>query len=1169
MILRVKISFNGVDKSYNFLFINLITMLHELVLILFLTSANAFFNIDHVKVHCVFSKHMLNIFELNEKYFQLKYPSYANLNYNMEDLKEYAKNLQSQSSIIMIMLDELRMKNPSYFPADLMTVNLYLNNVQGHILMLKNNMPYSRNGVVTDEERLREGFKTNYNTIVRHLINFIDRQCRNFGLCFVPIEPRFQHLIISSKEWTGGNNENQINLVKAAIEKLKEKSYTVFREYMERVSYTEFHPSNMLFFSLMNPYSKYEKEPEVDDGLNLMRHVKVESNAVKNHETNIINLYENILLNFDGNYVKSYQQQVLMATIYPVFECICSYASVFNLLFQTGYTFKYENEKKITALGLSLIKVIRKLVHSNIFGYEVNQYIINLLRELDNYNWYKNINWSTRIIPEIKNVLYINHLELDAKKYHIPKKLLSDIECQALLDETNDKIEKTKNYVEALLTKKKWYKIVKNTVNHSNIFHNEPLNIMSVSIMSSFNPYNINAQKDNKINTEETANTVFDINSPKVDKPDTFNVNTISSNDNSVASPVSYQKDNIKFNEVESILPDTNSLDDASLVPYQKEYSRLDDEESVLPDTISLGDYPNSNSTENDEPNDEPNDELNDEPNDEVSQAELTSNKQNEGQVSRLSKLFSDLADKNAKEQNYSKEIFNRTIKSRNKKISKVSMIPSNASEELSYQHEKINKFEQNIKVSEDEVKQLHCLFSKYVLRFFKLNEKLFILNNYDTNGQGKFGMTNLMNYDANLQSQSQYIKAMLNELRIRKKNYYAKDLMTVNLYLNNLQGNLNIIGSSENVSESPYSDPFSKEEILRNRFIKNYNMIVKYLIESVNSYCKSSCKNIEIDHRFDELCELVNISEKETIYNDPKKILAEIHLMKYHGLATFKQSIDGDNLNDYHPTKMMFYDLMTNNIKFDKSASNSNKQQINEFQKNKQESNDYENGLSNIREVVLASNQTSFTKKTILDAFYCVSSNFRAEYLKSFQQQVLAATVYPILKSVSNYMIAFKQVFYVNNQLLNQIEPMLKVGNSLAENFRNFVNLYILPEKVNGYLVKLLNNVENIINIKSNKSLNKFRHTELVSEVLSLCSKPMLLNRLEFNVEDKPEKRLNNEQFNILLNKLNNEVNKTRNYVTVLSVHRHIYIVIRRSVPHDDMFEIEPLDTMDTCVAD
>ncbi|XP_050534511.1 uncharacterized protein LOC126901793 isoform X2 [Daktulosphaira vitifoliae] len=84
-----------------------------------------------------------------------------------------------------------------------------------------------------------------------------------------------------------------------------------------------------------------------------------------------------------------------------------------------------------------------------------------------------------------------------------------------------------------------------------------------------------------------------------------------------------------------------------------------------------------------------------------------------------------------------------------------------------------------------------HCNFSRYMLNYFKLNEHylLQMYKNFDM-----YTKEDLKKYGRAFQTHGDVVLLMIEDLHKINKNIVAYDLMTVNLYLNNNSGSINVM---------------------------------------------------------------------------------------------------------------------------------------------------------------------------------------------------------------------------------------------------------------------------------------------------------------------------------------------------------------------------------------
>ncbi|XP_050536406.1 putative uncharacterized protein DDB_G0282133 [Daktulosphaira vitifoliae] len=1558
----------------------------------------------HMKLHCLFSKYMLNFFQLNEKYFILS----SNLNVPnvtyMNHLKYYGNNIQTQSVIILVMLDELQ-KIDKQFSADLMTVNLYLNNVMGHTYMYSNNENTYNNTYLTDEQHLRIGFKINYDLITTHLQRFLDHECDNTNLFFIQVEKRFEYLTISQRGCLNINKIDDVQVAYNCLEGLKKTANGVFEQNILKIRYVDFHPSNLLFFDIMNSYSKFHSTYKAPDGLSLMRSVTVQVNY--NTETTILKLYESALLNFDGYYMKSFQQQFLAATIHPVFMLIISFLNTYKQLYSTQFDRTFRAH--ITNLTNSIVKIIQNITRTELYDFKINKLYSDLAHNLSSFNLYNSKpNWINNAITTMTQAMSINKLKLNLKVYQL-KNYITYQECLNLLRTIDGELNIVDTYVNALIQNKKSFHIIRKTVSHNDLFEVEPLNILNVKSTENLSHYDKNllfskpvsiidvkkeannsinntkfnqtelvSQNSNKLNSMYNKflnNSVETNNIPSKNKPITANISVIdlgkkegkkigensstnqavnvnlsnsllnssdtnnserytsqnvnnkptttnisitdmnkkdnsdlnetgsinrtesiiisnnslmNSNTNNILDYISdasshkitnfsvndiNNKDNSDLNEHDEIdrsrsidsslnstltssntnnnldyisddssnkitnvsINDINNKDNSDLNEHDEidrsrsidsslnsaqtssntnnnldyisddssnkitnvsinyinsndnsdlnehdEFDRsksidfslnstltrcdtnnnlgyISDDSSNKITNVSINDInsnDNSDLNEHDEfdlsrsmdfscnsmnlssssiltifdsdndldyisdgssnkitnicltnMNKKENNELNENgTNNQVeninfaSSSLINTDRTNKAELNRNNSLIKlkatsindidkDKKGKNSFENNRSsnsnksvnlinsnnqnnivlhekvdenlkvknepnnnnnsvkikseynsenKEIefatdcssssnpnkndegdyqigilkFNELKSNIEKRILDNSIgnninianetqdIPSNnnikkvgsrvsqllniyndlAENKIKNQKEDLNsrsnriknqfiltnntsRREPTIKVNKSDAANhksndenftlLHCVFSKFMLQFLQLNEQRFVAVHYKNNIE-TFTLENLIYYNSNLQSQSKNILAMLDELRSLKSNVFVPDLMTVNLYINNLKGNIN---------ENSTVDGYVK--LSRDKFILYYNIMTEELSQYINSKCRN-CLMGKIDKRFTDLKEIVyKMSDNHMATLSTKKLMEDIQILKYQSFVAFKETLENDSYNDFHPTNMLFYDLMSGWAYPKNSKANSlnpvisNNSSIDFKQKN--------NGLNLIRKVILTTNNDAEIKSTVVELFYCVSLNYKAEFIKSYQQQVLASTIHPVFKSISNYLIVFKQIFYAQFISIKFTEDITKIGILLKDIFKKFVDLNLFADKPNEYLINVLKKFEEIIYMEPKSSI-KTEHPELISSLLRMCSKPMILNNLEFTIADKISTNLSDEIYKKIISESNREVSNINNFVNSLSSYKCIFEIIKRTVPHEELFTIKPLEIIQEC---
>ncbi|XP_050544815.1 uncharacterized protein LOC126907513 isoform X2 [Daktulosphaira vitifoliae] len=368
--------------------------------IIFLKYTNFIVAIDLLGLHCNFSKYMFNLFKHGEQYLF----NFKNTISELE-LRNYGLAIKSHDEIIMIMLDALRHVDEQYTAADLMSINLYLNNVSGSLNMIAKN----KNGEFSRSEssqNLLEGYKIIHRSIVERLEYFISSQCSVVS---------FENDFISYTYFKIPYSYNPNNLLND-LEHLKNYIFIVMREYLlwydmnydemlksyndivkhlalsfRRKSYSVFNPKYFLFYDLMETrsnlcelelssgsqakqYARYKSDKQLVDILDMVRYAPFHKWSTNNYQIKLFDVFRFIKFDFDLQNVQAFKNLVNTATVRPIMLIVRFYFSLvrkFILIpkFKNNQL-KYKLKYNIIDMGQHIVEIMKSFMDLNLFGKE-------------------------------------------------------------------------------------------------------------------------------------------------------------------------------------------------------------------------------------------------------------------------------------------------------------------------------------------------------------------------------------------------------------------------------------------------------------------------------------------------------------------------------------------------------------------------------------------------------------------------------------------------------------------------------------------------------------------------------------------------------------------------------------------------------------------------------
>ncbi|XP_050545315.1 uncharacterized protein LOC126907772 [Daktulosphaira vitifoliae] len=357
-------------------------------------------SLDPLELHCNFSKHLFNYFKYNEQYLF----NFEN-NISEPELKDYGKVVKSHGEIVMIMLDSLHEMDEKYIAADLMTVNLYLNNVSESINMIAKNK-YGEFSRSDKSQNLLEGYKILHRSIVGRLKYFLNENCLNISVKndFIYLT-NFQEPI-----------KHSLEVLRNEIEKLNNKIIKIMKEYLtlrdmfvmenneklknycdiikqlalafERKSFNIFNPKNVLFYDLMEnrpcfleldlesgsqakQYVRYNSDNELNDVLDMVRYAPLLLYSSNNYQIKLLDVFRFVKFDFDLQNLQAFINLVNAATVRPIMMIIRFYFSLVRK-FLLACEFKNEELKnemkyKIIDMGQNIIENMKSFKDMNLF----------------------------------------------------------------------------------------------------------------------------------------------------------------------------------------------------------------------------------------------------------------------------------------------------------------------------------------------------------------------------------------------------------------------------------------------------------------------------------------------------------------------------------------------------------------------------------------------------------------------------------------------------------------------------------------------------------------------------------------------------------------------------------------------------------------------------------
>ncbi|XP_050544833.1 uncharacterized protein LOC126907521 [Daktulosphaira vitifoliae] len=345
-------------------------------------------------------------------------------------------------------------------------------------------------------------------------------------------------------------------------------------------------------------------------------------------------------------------------------------------------------------------------------------------------------------------------------------------------------------------------------------------------------------------------------------------------------------------------------------------------------------------------------------------------------------------------------------------------------------------------------VKERHCNFSRYMLNYFTHN-KQYLLHINET--LDKISEEDLKKYGEAIQTHGEIVLLMIQELYYLKCDYLPRDLMAVNLYLNNVSGSVSIISRKISVKNT--------KENKKLQLLKGYQMIHEHisnqLSKYINTWCADEVVSLFVDYPKinDEHSEL-NIEKLVFVTKDLRnKIMKELNT----DLCT-------DSFTQlFSPKNVIYYDLLTHqSIENEKNFMNgSQRRQIKADIKN-----DY---LDLLRFTPLNIQCADGSDITLSDVFRFIKFNFNHRHVYLFQTLVSTSLFYPVfvlLGKFANLILSLStsdlNASYYNKNICRHI---ILLTRTVIESLNKINDLNIFNDLSYKFVFKIVNRLKHFLN--------------------------------------------------------------------------------------------------------
>ncbi|XP_050535482.1 uncharacterized protein LOC126902352 isoform X2 [Daktulosphaira vitifoliae] len=376
----------------------------------------------------------------------------------------------------------------------------------------------------------------------------------------------------------------------------------------------------------------------------------------------------------------------------------------------------------------------------------------------------------------------------------------------------------------------------------------------------------------------------------------------------------------------------------------------------------------------------------------------------------------------------------------------------------------------------------LKCSHSRYFLNFFNHNER-FLLQFEKNNEQ--LTIENLMNYGKALQTHGKVIMIFLEDLIYNNSKKFPYTLITVNMYLNNISGSLNMIAKIDDDEKNDAQ-----------KLLEGYKIIHFAVKEQLTSYINGYCFNIPF-YDYKVSCN-PPISENEYQITDLIKINNDL---KDKILTKIKFVVERNSYERFHPKLFLFYDIMT--------LQNSQRIELNL-----------------LRFTPINVKCTNSTRLTIQDIFEYMKYDFNSKDVLPYIKMVIGATFRPIAILIRNFLTLIQVASSKNSDDVKfwLKSNFIEIGQKIMNYVKEFISLsmynnnYLPNDILNKFNNALNNYIENkylsIHNIMYNNILIKILSNFFIKSKLYFTKNIILSNK---NITENNADEIKNQLDNII----------------------------------------------------
>ncbi|XP_050544134.1 uncharacterized protein LOC126907107 [Daktulosphaira vitifoliae] len=456
------------------------------------------------------------------------------------------------------------------------------------------------------------------------------------------------------------------------------------------------------------------------------------------------------------------------------------------------------------------------------------------------------------------------------------------------------------------------------------------------------------------------------------------------------------------------------------------------------------------------------------------------------------------------------------------------------------------------------ELIELHCNFSKYMFNYFKYGEK------YLYQFENTISELELRKYGLAIKSHDEIIMIMLDALRELDVNYWAEDLIAINLYLNNVSGSLNMIAKNEN-------GQFSRSESSKN-LLEGYKIIHQSIVERLQYFVNNQCSDVSLENDFISYTDfnlpcnympdvLLNIlgNLKNRLFIVMKEYLLW-YVVKYDDILNsytdivkhLALSFQRKSYNYFNPKNFLFYDLMetrSNFCELELSSGSQAKQKAMYDEK------------KNLKDVLDMMRYSKIKKRSsknynikLFDIFRFIKFDFDPKNMQVYHELINAATVRPIIMIIRYYFDLVKYYISIKkfrdpNIEYNMKLKIIKLGEDIIDTFKSFLDLNLFRDLFRKCLDGFYDKIFYIISMyKEKNNLFLTKDIRTLTCILYKCIQGRFLNCYL----NKKKRNNDDHEYNVKKDYklLVDRIHEISLYIITLKTYQYCFQTVYRYIP-------------------